>query len=86
MRSVRVVAAKVKRRTRDTRAGQMQLGGEGRSDPLRLPCSEGSCRVVTMETVRVQLWFLSQVVSINTKHQRAIPPTISIFASAPIGL
>jgi hypothetical protein len=36
---------------------------------------------------RAQLRFLSQVVSINTKHhQRASPPTILIFAFAPTGL
>jgi hypothetical protein len=34
---------------------------------------------------RALLRFLSQVVSINTKHQRAVLPTILIFAFSPIG-
>jgi hypothetical protein len=49
----------------------LQLAGKERSLALALPCcSERSCRVVTMGD-RALLRFLSQVVSINTKHINA---------------
>jgi hypothetical protein len=60
----------------------MRLAGKERSLAL---LELGWQRPVTMGD-RAQLRFLSQVVSINTKHhQRASPPTILIFALAPIG-
>jgi hypothetical protein len=62
----------------------MRLAGKERSLAL---LELGWQRPVVTIGDRAQLRFLSQVVSINTKHhQRASSPAILIFALAPIGL